>query len=150
MNLLHHPSKPVPLPLREAHLLEEFLFPLTAAGVAGRSRRAGVHNCSSYEQFQKYFEGACCHICIGNGNASCIKVIYGRLGGEWYLRLEDRRLTTMLLPGLPQSACLGDDCGLSTRGARAGSTEGAPGPGSAPPGPGSAPAASGFPASVYS
>lgn len=46
MNLLHHPSKPGPLPLCEAHLLEEFLFPLTAAGVAGRSRWAGVQSCT--------------------------------------------------------------------------------------------------------
>lgn len=47
MNLLHHPSKPGPLPLCETHLLEEFLFPLTAAGVAGSSGRAGVQSCTN-------------------------------------------------------------------------------------------------------
>lgn len=45
-NLLHHKSKPGPLPLRETHLLEEFLLPLTAAGVAGSSGRAGVQSCT--------------------------------------------------------------------------------------------------------
>lgn len=47
MNLLHHPSKPGPLPLHETHLLEEFLFPLTAAGVAGSSGQAGVQSCTN-------------------------------------------------------------------------------------------------------
>lgn len=46
INVLDHPSKPGPLPLRETHLREEFLLPLTAAGVAGSSGRAGVHSCT--------------------------------------------------------------------------------------------------------